>query len=293
MPRISDGLLESVIYLYPSVSSAENGEKLGGSGFLVGIRSEKYPNKAHNYAVTNSHVIREGAAPVIRLNTADGQVDILELGIDEWLHHPDGDDVAICPIDISPEFHQIRRVPPEMFLTKAIIKEHSIGPGDEVFFIGRFISHEGNQRNLPSVRFGNISQMPWEPIRHPTRGIDQESFLVEARSLSGYSGSPVFVVILPWSIRPDQQMISSGTRGPFLLGIDWCHFPDWKQVMQSDKQIPVPEKWYVEQNSGIAGVVPAWKLAELLDSEDLMRKRKEQEETWKADYEKSDVVGGQ
>ncbi len=37
MPRIDDVLLDVIVYLYPSEAAAEDGEKLGGSGFLLGI----------------------------------------------------------------------------------------------------------------------------------------------------------------------------------------------------------------------------------------------------------------
>jgi hypothetical protein len=35
-----------------------------------------------------------------------------------------------------------------------------IFPGDEVLLPGRFISHDGRQRNKPILRFGNISMLP-------------------------------------------------------------------------------------------------------------------------------------
>ena len=89
MPRIPDDLIDIIIYLYPSVQAAQDGEQFGGSGFLVGVRSQTYPDdttKAHNYAVTNSHVIREGSSPIVRLNTQDGRTEILELRESDWLH---------------------------------------------------------------------------------------------------------------------------------------------------------------------------------------------------------------
>jgi hypothetical protein len=50
--------------------------------------------------------------------------------------------------------------------------------------------HEGRQKNSPTARFGNIAQMPNEPVI--IKRFEQECFLVEARSIGGYSGSPVF-----------------------------------------------------------------------------------------------------
>src|SRR5687768_15746781 len=99
MPRIRDEILDSVFYLYPTADAAKSGESAGGTGFLVAIRSVTQPEFfVHIYAVTNSHVIREGKSPFIRLNTVEGASAIWHLKGMEWVHHPDADDVAICEI---------------------------------------------------------------------------------------------------------------------------------------------------------------------------------------------------
>ena len=142
--------------------------------------------------------------------------------------------------------------------------------------VGRFISHEGKQRNIPTIRFGNIAMMPLEPIKHP-RGHLQESFLVETRSLSGYSGSPVFVHILPFSKRPAVEGWST-EKGPWLLGVDWGHISSYEKVLKKNKDeygndVPLKEGWRVRTNSGMTGVVPVWKLIELLDLDPLRKSR--------------------
>lgn len=276
MPRISDDILDCVIYLYPTELDARNGEKVGGSGFLVAIPSKVFENAHYIYAVTNSHVIREGNSPVVRLNTKEGTMDVLNLETDDWLHHPDGDDVAVCPIALPLDYFKFKFVGQEMFLTEDVIKEHAIGAGDDVFLVGRFINHEGKQRNIPSVRFGNIAMMPWEPIRHPTRGILMESYLIEARSIAGYSGSPVFAHILPMSLRPHHNRMDTRYR-VWLLGVDWGHIPV-KEVVKEKAGNEVSEGWWVEYNAGMMGVVPVWKLAELLELEPLKTGREENEE---------------
>lgn len=139
MPRIADELLEAVIYLYRSTEDAEQGIAAGGSGFLVHMTSSVSEELRPLYAVTNSHVVREGDAPVVRLNTRDGKTDTLPLTSDDWIHHPDGDDIAVCPIGLTPEFHHFKSISREdWFLKKEEIEERSIGPGDEVFSSGVF-----------------------------------------------------------------------------------------------------------------------------------------------------------
>lgn len=277
MPRIADVFLDCAVYLYPSVEEAQAGLAAGGSGFMISVPSTAHEGWHHLHIVTNSHVVREGESPVVRVNTRDGGMDILDLSEEDWVHHIDGDDIAVSDPDIDMEPYKFSYVSTNSFLTKEIIEAHNIGPGDEVFMVGRFVPHEGRQRNTPTARFGNISMMPWEPIHHPSRGINQESFLVETRSLGGFSGSPVFVHIPAMSARPYEEGFSAGA-GPWLLGVDWGHLPIDEQVKWKDDKRPIEEGWVVESNSGQMAVVPAWKLQELLDQEELAMSRQRGEE---------------
>jgi hypothetical protein len=100
--------------------------------------------------------------------------------------------------------------------------------------------------------------MPWEPVE-TARRIDQEAFLVEARSLSGYSGSPVFVT--PYGFFEDNESMSWDFYmgiSVHLLGIDCGH---------------LPERQNMTGNSGMMVVVPAWKLLELLGTEEFAEMR--------------------
>lgn len=195
MPRVPDGYLESVVYLYQSAFEATRGEHQGGSGCLVYVPSSVYPDRGYTYVVTNSHVLREGGCLTVRLNGKDAEPVVLETTANDWIHHPDGDDVAVYHISgTMVKQAQMRVLSVNRFLTPEIIKENEIGPGSDVFMAGRFIDYEGVQRNTPSLRFGNISMMSPEPILNE-RGFRQDSFLVEMRSIVGYSGSPVMVYI--------------------------------------------------------------------------------------------------
>ena len=77
MSRISDQILDSVVYLYRSAESAALGESTGGSGFLIGVPSERHEGQAHCYVVTNLHVINQGYA-VVRITTAAGESEVLK-----------------------------------------------------------------------------------------------------------------------------------------------------------------------------------------------------------------------
>ena len=148
--------------------------------------------------------------------------------------------------------------------------------------IGRFINHEGKQKNLPTVRFGNISMMPDEPIADEN-DIQQESFLVECRSIPGYSGSPVFVLILPGTPRPTPEgWVPISIKPSFavmgLLGIDWCHISDFNDVLEGDRKTKASGHLVVRGNTGMAGVIPAWKITDMLNSERFSKLRREDDE---------------
>jgi hypothetical protein len=138
-------------------------------------------------------------------------------------------------------------------------------------------------------------------IRSDESGIEQESFLIEARSLSGYSGSPVFVYRMPYgAVLGDDEIPGGGLqdiRKHKLLGVDWAHLRDFRPVLLSDKKTKATDDdgnpLYVEQNSGMVAVVPSWRLLELLDEEELVRARKQASEQIRgdSDYVALDVEG--
>lgn len=302
MPRIADAFIDNAVYIYSSQEDAESGKAVGGSGFLVHVPFVETENMQQTYVVTNSHVINQTPRPVIRLNRIDGSVLGLVTNQQDWTVHPDGDDVAVMPIPSDP--NQVRRmtIGLDRFVTKQLIEYEDIGIGDDTMMIGRFIGHDGRQRNTPAVRFGNIAMMAHEKIR-TTTGFEQESFLVELRSMPGYSGSAVYI----YSPSPMQDMstkrkgesmaplsdfnlfgpnaqqhihlmgLKMTPKGPYLLGIDWCHLNNEARVRDMAGQ-PHREKLFVRENTGMAGVVPAWKIAEILESEHLVNARRELEE---------------
>jgi hypothetical protein len=308
LPRISKLYLDCVVYLYPDEVKAQEGSRAGGSGFLVHVPAKRLESKGIIFAVTNRHVIASGAN-TIWLNTKMGTIDTIDPDPRHWYCHPDGDDIAVTPIRVNNAEHLYNNLALDRdFLTKGLITEYNIGIGDETFVVGRFISHEGKQRNLPTARFGNIAQMPLEPIID--NGFAQESFLIEARSIGGYSGSPVFVYVDPLTARPepndelypdDPSWVAKEPRkqgmaklpppgafnlkGPWLLGIDWCHLNDWKPVCNARGKAlgDPPESMQVGSNTGMMGVVPAWKIAEIFERGDMAEWLEEQEERYLKD----------
>jgi len=306
VPRIEDRLLKAVVYLYESENAANSGEP-GGSGCLVGEPCA-IPESVFLFAVTNAHVVK--SCPVVRTaGPRDKRIFVRKET--DWHRHPDGDDVVVTPIGFAPknsrDFH-LDYVPREWFVTPEnftnathkvndastggpvslppldYIWEHQplgwpFGPGEEVVMLGRFLGHDGADENKPAARFGNLAMAPTVPIKHPW-GFTQPSFLIECRSVSGYSGSPVFIYRVQTTISAGLVAIGAD-RGkhslPRFLGIDWGNLDrvshnnyeiDWAKA---DAEASFPRR------SGMMVAVPAWRVGDLLDSKEVQDMKKKTE----------------
>ena len=269
MPRISDEVLDTTFYLYANREDAENGRNAGGTGFFVNMRcaaSEGQLNAVyHIYAVSNWHVVRDSGNCVIRLNTKDGQTDIIETEPGEWEYDPNGDDLVIIELSGLSARHQIKAIPIESMLTSSIQLSENIGIGDDVFMVGRFIEHDGGITNAPSVRFGNISVMP-RPVKQPNNNV-RDTFCLDMHSRTGYSGSPVFVYRTPATnfAAMYYEGKNSGNSFFLLLGIHCGQFPEELPIKGSfEKMIG---------RSGMTLAIPAQRIIELLNAEKFRRNR--------------------
>ena len=98
MPRIPDEMLHGVAFLYPTKEQAAQNERVGGTGFLVS-RVAPRASKAFGYRasipflISNCHVVWNSGCSVARFNRRDGGGTILDFGPENWVVHPDGDDV--------------------------------------------------------------------------------------------------------------------------------------------------------------------------------------------------------
>lgn len=275
MPRIQDAILDCVIYLYPTREDAEAGNAYGGSGFLAGVAGTRDPNRYHLYAVSNRHVVLDGGASVVRLNNMSGEFVVVELDPNDWIPHDGPHDLAVAPIALYKK-HRFKFVDESSYLSESIIKEENIGEGDEIFMVGRFINHDGVQQNLPTVSFGNIAMMPRQPILHPVYDWPEESFAIELRSRSGYSGSPVFAYVAPNAPRYKESETFGTKYAQWFLGVNWGALTQSTPVL-TKHGIEHPEGLHSAISTGVNGIVPAWRLSELLQSDRLVGMRDEEE----------------
>jgi hypothetical protein len=263
MPRVPDEYLNCIVYMYPSIPAVEKGERLGGTGFVVGVDASHDRSIRFFYVVTNKHVVDSGNTTV-RFNTLHGRHEAQEYDESNWLRSIDTDLAIYLLPPLDPRHFDFRPISLGQFITKEMIRKYDIGIGDEVFFAGRFINAEGVDKNRPSLRFGTIAQVSTDVID------GEESFLVEARSIPGYSGSPVF----QYTVAGVRNFVIETTPtkgvGTYLLGVDWCHISDYVDAKNERGEI-LPFK--IRNNTGMMGVIPIWKLAELLFRADVRKNR--------------------
>jgi hypothetical protein len=225
---------------------------------------------------------------VIRFNKPIDGIGFHQRTPDDWKPSPSGDDVAITSVKVHFDAIRFSMISPTMFATPKDLEADeeaderaAIGTGDECFMLGRYVDADGRARgNRPVVRFGNLARTTPELIARDD-GVLQESLLVEMRSLSGFSGSAVFIYDDGQEFhlgQGNEQKLLTTARKPYLLGIDWCHLPWQGDVSRGFPWKAIPTEYWSSQNSGMAGVVPAWRIAELLEDQELQDERRETEE---------------
>jgi hypothetical protein len=236
----------------------------------------------------------------MRFNTKNGGYCDFRSNKDHkwWFHPTEGSllDVAVSPIQL-PEEADFEPVYESMFLNEELIKRHNIGAGDEVVISGLFTGIQGRSQNLPIVRTGIISLFPAPGERLPgvkidDQNVESEIILIESRSIGGLSGSPVFARISVSFTLPTHDLDSSGkpidTKD---VQLTWCQAPGpyvFLGLVHGHWDIPVDQKneVYPRQatqkdkenkelvNMGIAIVIPAKKIREVLYQPDLVESRR-------------------
>jgi len=173
------------------------GVRFRGTGFFVEQDSRTIPGRVSGYLVTVRHVA-ERIRPEefhVRVNTTDGESAVVQGHQFRWWTHPTDPtaDVAVLQWFPAPDRVQYKRVNTSIFATGDTIADGTIGVGDEVFVSGLFGWHIGSALNQPIVRTGTIAMIPDEPVASTRLG-PMEVYLIEARSIGGLSGSPMFAL---------------------------------------------------------------------------------------------------
>jgi hypothetical protein len=241
---------------------------LGGTGFYISRLMPGHPVQdlgdgrklctgALNYFITARHVVEQvrqlGAEELfVRNNLKSGGWAYLPCALSCFTYHPDPtvDLAVVHTTDGLPDFEISPWILDE---TPAddLIARHNIGVGTGVSIIGLFRHHTGTERNLPIVRTGNIAAMPEERVSTKMGAMD--AMLIEARSVGGLSGSPVFANLGRSQTRVNSNISTPNDfiAGTHLIGVMHGHYDE-----NADGE---------KVNVGIGIVTPVAKLLEIMN----------------------------
>jgi hypothetical protein len=260
------------------VEDGKNGFIANGTGFFVGVQHPTDRNTYTPYLVTAKHVLQNKQGKLfpeiaIRLNKRDGTSKLITIKLGgktgAKVHFHEDNDVDIALFNCLPDqsIYEFKFIQDSLIATQQIVNENYISEGDDIFFSGLFTSHVGQKRNQPIIRFGKVALMPEDKVEWKEAGKAPamlDLYLLESQSFGGNSGSPVFFQLNPLrkfdELRPSQIFLAGVMQGSFLNANE-------VQVVETDR------KAISLQNIGIAAVVPAYKLHELLFSENLSQER--------------------
>jgi hypothetical protein len=286
--RVSEEMLKCVGFVGEGIPG-EDGEEdkfgdLCATGFFIGVPSEfpELRKRGANfcYFVTARHVAQDlqNKPAYFLVNKVGGGVTHIDSILGPWWLHPTDKtaDVAVLQLTFQGNA-DVSVVEIGRFATPENIAKYQIGIGDEVFATGLFTPAPGMAKNQPILRHGNIAMMPDEQLQTELGYADV--FLVEARSIGGLSGSPVFVrptINLPI---PELECGLKNMLGPapraLLLGLMHGHW-DVRESELNNPQIAHDRQRGV--NLGVGIVVPAIKILETINRPELVKIRKETDE---------------
>lgn len=288
--RVPADVLKTVAFIAEDVSgdTYEESHEMHATGFFVSVPSSVAKHVIYRYFVTAKHVAEALIdRPIAFLvNAAKGGLTAIEpIGAPgnteqtfHWYTHPDDEavDVAVIPFN-PPTDADIVTISVNTFIRKEDIDGERIGIGDEVFMAGLFhFEHGSDDRNVPIVRFGNIAMVPTKPI-YINSGFS-EVYLIEARSIGGLSGSPVFVrrtmhISGANSLGAIETLQGIGVH-QYFMGLAHGHWDIKESELNSVSFIQDSQRGV---NLGIAIVIPAHKILEVINQPKLaeMRERAE------------------
>jgi hypothetical protein len=250
-----------------------------GTGFFINYPCGPNGRWQFPYFVTARHVIErcrelsQDATPYLRLNFVDGTSDKAGISNESWAFSEDyRDDIAIAGL-LLPDGLDHTFIRSESVATQEVIEKNQIGAGNELFFPGLFVRHQGDKRMVPILRRGSIAAMPVERI--DTKFGQIEAYLIEARSIGGLSGSPVFVNLGPRDVGASSEMwarhgqmeppeIAQIRFGPtFLLGMMHGHY-GVRDIQDSLEDDGIKDNETRSVNMGIGIVVPGYKIIDMI-----------------------------
>ena len=264
-------LSKSVVSLFvedDEATDTPDGKVLVGTAFAVAV--EVGEGEAFNYLVSTREVVRRSIKfnrICVRYLLADGgYVDTPTIPYDDWYPHPDPkSDIAVHSMTETPSDVQLQPVPMSMLTSDREVKSLGVGPGDRLLSVGQFQPHPERSGPRPVISHGSVYLMPQlvatRVLGPDSTPMEVEGYLAEWRAWGGGAGSPVF--------RRSPQ------GDTVLLGMVHSHVhaedPEAMGEALLDGQL--------NEEFGIAVVVPAQRVREVLEAGPIAEAREQAAET--------------
>lgn len=265
--RINNEIRKCVCFV--GFRMADDSYRFAGTAFWLGKEKPGDPDVQLSYLVTARHVIdgikAYGLTEVwLRLNHSDGTSKWFYTPIDQWFSHESDNsiDVSILFAGIPPEFDHLI-YPFSLCLTADGMVEHEVDLGDEVFVVGLFRHHHGNNKNIPIVRVGNLASIGEERVVTKAFG-EIDAMLIEARSIGGLSGSPVLLNFGVARMIKGKVRFATGEM-QLLMGLVHGHFDTPQATADFIEEDENTDGSIARVNTGIAVVVPFHSISEVID----------------------------
>lgn len=266
-----------------------------GTAFFVELLEDGY---LFRYLITAKHVINDEPEISVRLNTHNGKMQTVLLPNDWESPSNPAIDVALMPYNPPQEVFDYFPLDVGMFVFKGHVESY-LSVGDETLVTGMFSRRQGVKRNIPILRSGIVAALLEEPFVHfSDDGSDvnyYDAYLVETRSIGGLSGSPVFVVKHQNPPALSAKLASQNPRviadylskyrhprfTTYLLGMIRSHW----DLYRDDEGDRTDDEEIDAFNTGIAKVIPAWDIFDVIKKSEKFMKQREKE---KASRERDD-----
>jgi hypothetical protein len=284
--RVPDQIRNTVMFV-----RTEEDDAYIGTAFVVTVPGA---NDNHfGFTVTARHVAErlQGTNYSVRINRRNGSPVVLRGKPDDpWWYHPterghvDAAVTFFSPAYVHLAQLEVEHIPIGMFADEDVIRQRNIGVGDEVFITGLFTKVQETTKNIPIVRTGTVAMIPGERIPFGDSLI--EAYLVESRSIGGLSGSPVFVreTLGVSLLDPAKMPIRNLPTGTHTLPDEYLqqmHGVSGRFYFFGSMigHWEVPPGFTMSQseavNMGVAPIVPAHKIKEIILQPEMMKIMKE------------------
>lgn len=225
------------------------------------------------YFVASNRVIQEAAqrgSLYIRVPLDDGSVSDLKTDARrDWIAHSDPKaDVALCPVSSLPEKADLVPVSADLMPGDESLRDSGIDIGRHLFSVGLFHARSDDSPVVTVLSFGSIYLMPQLVatgfVGPDGRPLEIEAYLTEWPVWGGSSGSPVFL----WS--PSDGTAQDTALS--LLGVVHSHISIDPASEMDGSAI---DSGMVGMDFGLAAVIPAQRVAELLSMGDAAQQRRD------------------